>query len=117
MTKASRTDLPVTVEMPGFESRQAEWGEMSVSLEDIKAPLDCTELFSKLPGGRCTCPHWGYVVSGQLRIKYADHDEVISTGEAYYMAPGHIPVIEEDSVLIEFSPAGEYAKTMAALEG
>jgi hypothetical protein len=34
-----------------------------------------------------------------------------------YMASGHIPVVEEDSVIIEFSPLGEYQKTMAAFEG
>jgi hypothetical protein len=28
-----------------------------------------------------------------------------------------VPVVEEDSVIIEFSPAGEYQKTIAALEG
>lgn len=115
--RASRTDLPVATEMPGFESRQSEWGELNVAIETIAAPMDCTELFAKLPGGHCSCPHWGYLLSGRIRVKYADHDEVISAGDAYYMAPGHVPVIEEDSKLVEFSPAGEYQATMAALDG
>jgi hypothetical protein len=113
--RANVTDLPVTVDMPGFESRQTEWGELNVALEKL-APADYTELFSKLPGGHCSCPHWGYVVSGKVRVKYADHDEILAAGDAYYMAPGHVPVVEEGSVLVEFSPAGEYQKTMAALE-
>jgi hypothetical protein len=46
-----------------------------------------------------------------------DREEVISAGEAYYMEPGDIPVVEEDAVIVEFSPLGEYQKTMAALEG
>lgn len=45
----------------------------------------------------------------------ADHEEVIQAGDAYYLAHGHIPVIEEDAEIVEFSPLGEYQKTTAAL--
>jgi len=114
--RASQTDLPVATEIPGFESRQTQWGDLNVAIETIAAPMDCTEMFSKLPGGHCSCPHWGYLVRGRIRVKYVDGEDVICAGDAYYMAPGHVPVVEEDSFLIEFSPAGEYHKTMAALE-
>lgn len=117
MAHTSKNDLPVASDMPGFESRQAEWGELNVAIETIAAGMDATEMFASLPGGRCQCPHWGYVVKGRARIKYEDRDEVIAEGEAYYMEPGHIPVVEEDSVIVEFSPLGEYQKTLAALEG
>jgi hypothetical protein len=116
MAHVSKNDLPVVSEMPGVESRQAEWGELNVAIETIAGGMDATELFRSLPDGRCQCPHWGYVIKGRARIKYADRDEVITAGEAYYMAPGHIPVVEEDSVIVEFSPLGQYQKTMAALE-
>ena len=46
----------------------------------------------------------------------AASEDVVRAGDAYYMAPGHVPVVEEDCFLIELSPAGEYQKTMAALE-
>lgn len=117
MAHASKVDLPVTAEMDGFESRQTQWGDLNVALESIAGGMDATELFSSLPDGRCQCPHWGYLVSGRFRVKYADREEVVSAGEAYYLDPGHIPVVEEDVVLVEFSPLGEYQKTMAALEG
>jgi len=112
--RASNDDLAVTIDMEGFQSRQATWGDCTVALETL-GPADYTEAFSKLPGGHCSCPHWGYVVSGRLRIKYVDREEVLNAGDAYYMEPGHVPVVEEDSVLVEFSPTGEYEKTMAAL--
>jgi hypothetical protein len=32
------------------------------------------------------------------------------------MAPGHLPLFEEDSEVIEFSPRGEYQKTMEVAE-
>lgn len=115
--RATKDDLPVAVEMPGFTSRQAQWGEHNVAFESIAGGMDATELFAKLPGGRCQCPHWGYIVKGRLRVKYADHDEVIAAGDLYYLAPGHIPVVEEDLEVVEFSPLGQYQKTMAAIEG
>ncbi len=114
---AGKEGLSVASDAPGYESRQAEWGDFNVAFETIAGGLDATEPFSVLPDGRCQCPHWGYVIKGRLRIKYADREETISAGEAYYMEPGHIPVIEEDAELIEFSPLGEYQKTMTALEG
>ena len=114
---AAKDALPVASDSPGYESRQVEWGDLNVAYETIAGGLDATEPFRVLPDGRCQCPHWGYVIKGRLRIKYADREETISAGEAYYIEPGHIPVIEEDAELIEFSPLGEYKKTMAALEG
>ena len=41
-----------------------------------------------------------------------EDEEVISAGEAYYLAPGHNVVTEEDCEIVEFSPKGEYQKTM-----
>ena len=115
--RAANHELPVASEMDVGVSRQAEWGDMNVAIESWAAGLDTTEMFKPLPDGRCQCPHWGYVLKGRFRVKYADREEVISAGDAYYLEPGHIPVVEEDVELIEFSPAGKYQETMAALEG
>ncbi|MBI4302482.1 MAG: cupin domain-containing protein [Chloroflexi bacterium] len=113
--RAKFEDLPVVEDTPEFVSRQAEWGDMNIALEKVQAGMDATELFKSLPGGRCQVPHWGYLLKGRARIKYADREEIIQGGDAYYMAPGHIPIIEEESEFVEFSPKGEYQKTMEAL--
>jgi hypothetical protein len=102
--RAARNDLPVTNEIPGFTSRKTQWGEFTVGIETVAGGFDPTERFRSLPGGRCQRPHWGYLIKGRMRIKYSDHEEVISAGDAYYMSPGHIPVVEEDAEVIEFSP-------------
>jgi len=47
-----------------------------------------------------------------VTFRFADRDEVYAAGDAYYAPPGHIPVIEADTEVVEFSPTGEYAKTM-----
>ena len=47
-----------------------------------------------------------------MRIRYSDREEVIEAGDAYYLEPGHLPLFEEDTEVIEFSPKSEYQKTM-----
>jgi len=45
-----------------------------------------------------------------MTVRYADHEEVVNAGELYYMAPGHTMATEAVTVLIEFSPRGEFRK-------
>ena len=113
---AAKDDLPSGIEIPDIlTSRHAQWGNLSVVVANI-AIHDATEFFAaKLPDGRCLCPHWGYVIKGRLRVKYASHEEVLCAGEVYYLAPGHIPVVEEPLEIVEFSPSADYEKTTAAL--
>jgi ribosomal protein L16 Arg81 hydroxylase len=54
----------------------------------------------------------GVSVRAGVRIEYLDREEVINAGEVYYLPPGHTPVAEEDSEMVEFSPKSEYRKTM-----
>ena len=113
---AAKNDLPVGMEIPSIlTSRRAHWGELNVAVENI-AIGDATGFFAaKLPDGRCECPHWGYVIKGRMRVKYSGYEEVISAGDVYYLAPGHVPVVEESVEVVEFSPVTDYEKTTAAL--
>ena len=110
--RASKQDLPVAFEEDGVVSRQAEWGDMNAALETFPGGLDTAPLFKGLPDDRCQCPHWGYVLKGRVRVRYPDREEVIEAGDAYYLEPSHTTVFEEDTEVIEFSPKGEYQKTM-----
>ena len=110
--RGSRQDVPVAVDIPGVTIRQLEWGDMNAALESFAAGTDTEPVFKGLPDDRCSCPHWGYVIKGRLRVRYKDHEEVLSAGDAYYMAPGHLPIFDEDTELVEFSPKGEYQKTI-----
>jgi len=112
---ASRNEIPVTVEAGAAYSCDAQWGEMNVAFEGFPAGMDTRPLFKGLPDGRCQCPHWGLVLKGRLKILYADREEILTTGRAYYLSPGHNVVVEEDCELIEFSPKGEYDKTLQAV--
>ncbi len=106
--RGSKHDLPVAFDGAGVVSRQAEWGDLNVALETFPAGTDLSPLFRGLPEDRCQCPHWGYLLSGRLRVRYRDHEEILNAGDAYYMAPGHAPIFEADTEVVEFSPRGEY---------
>ncbi|HYJ12280.1 MAG TPA: hypothetical protein VEW66_01720 [Thermomicrobiales bacterium] len=107
--------IPVAFEQGEFVSRQATWGAMNIAFEQAPLGMDSRPLFHGLPGDACQCPHWGYVISGTMRVIYADREEVIGAGEAYYLAPGHNVVCDEAGSIVEFSPVAEYRTTMEAV--
>jgi len=97
----------------GFCSRLVEWGGMIVSYETFPKGVDATPLFKGLPDDMCQSPHWGYIIRGRVRIRTADGDDfVLKTGEVYYLEPGHVPVFEEETEVLEFSPRKEYQETI-----
>lgn len=110
--RGSKQDLPVVFESGPVSSRQAEWGGMTVAIETAPTGADSSPMFKGLPDDRCQCPHWGYVVRGRMRVKYADREEVMVAGDAYYLAPGHTVVCEEEGEIVEFSPKEGYQQTM-----
>lgn len=113
--RANKEEIPVAFEGDGVVSRQTQWGEMNVAMETAPAGMDSRPLFKGLPGDSCQCPHWGYVIRGRGRVIYPDREEILNAGDAYYLEPGHNLVVEEDGEIVEFSPKGEYQKTMEAV--
>ena len=107
-----KEDMPVAFQAGAICTRMAKWGNMNAAFESLPAGTDTTPIFKGLPDNRCQCPHWGYLIKGRIRVKYAVHEEVISAGAAYYLAPGHNVLVEEDSEVLEFSPVNEYQQTM-----
>src|ERR1051326_5068809 len=110
--RGSREDVPATIELEEAVVQETEWADIHVGFETYNEEFDIAPLLKGLPDDRCQCPHWGYVLKGRMRVRYADHEEVVQAGNAYYMAPGHLPVCGESTELVEFSPKGEYQKTM-----
>jgi hypothetical protein len=109
----SRRDVPPAMVGDRYATHMAEWGRMIASFDRWEAGFDGRALFAGMPGGLCPVPHWGCVLRGKVRIRYPDREEVIGAGEAFYLEPGHIPVAEEDSEVVYFSPADEMAKAEA----
>jgi len=112
MPRTSKAEAPLQLDEPVIEGRYVELGEYTVGFETHKADIDPAELFRGLPGDRCQSPHWGVVLSGKVIFRYEDHDEVYTAGDAYYGAPGHVPLLFAGNELIEISPTAELSATM-----
>ena len=91
-------------------------GGYTVNWTTFREAVDMAPVLAPLPGGRCSCPHWGQLLSGRVVVHYEDHDDVIEAGQAYYMAPGHVPEVEAGTELFMFSPTEELAATEAAID-
>jgi hypothetical protein len=115
MPKASKDTASRVEDMGVMEGRYEELGGYTVAFEHFREDADATPLFTGLPDDRCQSPHWGYVIDGRVTFRYADHDEVYESGDAYYAPPGHIPVVAAGTEVIEFSPTEEYDRTMQVL--
>jgi hypothetical protein len=68
-----------------------------------------------LPGGHCSCPHWGYVIKGTMTVRYGDVEEKVQAGEAFYMPPGHIPGATAGTEFVQFSPTDQLKPVLAAM--
>ena len=88
MPSASEDELPLEEIVPGYSSRMADWGGITVAFEKAHAGQDASSMLADLPGGRCQAPHWGYLFSGRIVVDYGDREETIVGGQAYYVAPG-----------------------------
>ena len=113
MPKASRTTAARTTGGRGYEGHYDELGEYTVAFERFSAGGDMAPLFRGLPDDRCQCAHWGLVIKGRLTFSYADGQDVIEAGEAYYAPPGHTPAADPETETIEFSRTAELHETMA----
>jgi hypothetical protein len=70
-----------------------------------------------LPDDMCSCPHWGYVIGGSVTFTHVDGEtETFTTGDAFYVEPGHTPVIEPDTDLLFISPEKQAAVVNAVIE-
>jgi mannose-6-phosphate isomerase-like protein (cupin superfamily) len=115
--RGSREDLPATMESDQVIVQEAEWADIHVGFETYNEEFDLAPLLRGLPDDMCQCPHYGYVLKGRMRVRYADREEVFEAGDAYYIGPGHSLIMEAGTEIVEFSPKDEYRKTMEVAEG
>ena len=83
------------MEAPGTVMRnQKGYGGMTVAYNELPSGTDFAPLLQGLTNNSCQCPHWGYVVEGELLVKYDDGtEETLTTGDVFYLPPGHIAAV------------------------
>ena len=112
MPRAAKATASQTFEMEGYEGHLEQFdGGYTVAFETYTADADVAPLMQGLPNDQCQSPHWGYVFKGKLTFKSADGEETFEAGDAYYIGPGHTPVLYAGTELVEFSPTDELQRT------
>ena len=115
--KILKDDIEVKMAIPGAIIRQktdfgdaSGLGKISGEYFSLSAGVDTTPLFMGLEGNLCQCPHWGYLISGQLTTTDAEGiEERVEAKELFYWPSGHNVKVNEDSEIIMFSPQQEHS--------
>jgi hypothetical protein len=115
MPKVSRDSAEHVDDHGVVEDRHEDIDGYTVNFVSFRQDVDGAPLLKGLPGDRCPCPHWGYVVKGRLTYRFADHDEVFEAGDAFYLPPGHVPVAAAGSELVQFSPSEQLREVDAVM--
>lgn len=115
--RVSNSDVTIRMQIPGAVVRQQTdfgdatgLGKISGEYFSLAAGVDTTELFKGLEGDICQCPHWGYVLSGQLTTTNANGiQETVSANDLFYWPPGHNVRVDADADIVMFSPQHEHS--------
>ena len=90
------------------------YGGMTVAFNQLPAGTDLTPLLQGLQNNSCHCPHWGYLIDGELLIKYDNGvEETLSEGDVFYLPPGHTAIVMKDLKILDFSPEKELNEVMS----
>ncbi len=106
--RASRDELPILFGADPAAIRGADWGDLRAMVISLPAGTDLAPLLQGLPDDLCPCPHWGYVLKGRIRVRYAEGEETLQAGDLFFLPPGHTPLVEEDAEFVEFSRPAEF---------
>jgi len=113
MPAFSQDQVPVEFEADVAQTRTVDQGGMTIAFERLSAGVETAPLFRGLPDDACQSPHWGYLIEGRLRVLSTDGtEESIVAGQAYYLPAGHNVVVDQDALVLEFSPTEDRARTM-----
>jgi hypothetical protein len=115
MPKISKQSAPDVSDAGLAEDRGGRLGDYAVDFVTIRQAHSLAPLLAGLPGDLCPCPHWGYLLAGQITVTYADREEVITAGDAFYLPPGHAPSATEGTQIVQFSPADQLADVQAVM--
>jgi len=115
--RVAKDNVNVRMEIPGAVIRQqlgfgnvAGYSNISGEYFTLSAGVDTTPLFQGLEGDQCQCPHWGFVLRGQLTTTDAKGlEETVNANDLFYWPPGHNVKVDEDAEIIMFSPQHEHS--------
>ena len=115
--RISKENVAVKMQIPGAVIRQQTdfgdatgLGKISGEYFSLSEGVDTTPLFEGLEGDLCQCPHWGFVLRGQLTTTDANGvQETVSENDLFYWPAGHNVKVTKDAEIIMFSPQHEHS--------
>jgi hypothetical protein len=123
--KIAKDDIEVKMNIPGAIIRQKTdfgdatgLGKISGEYFSLSAGVDTTPLFMGLEQDMCQCPHWGYLLSGQLTTTDANGiEETVNGKELFYWPAGHNVKVNADAEIVMFSPQHEHTQVINHMIG
>ena len=118
--RIEKDKVDVQLEIPGAVIRQRRnfgdaggFGTMSGEYFTLAQGVDTTPLFLGLEGNLCQCPHWGFVLRGQITTTDANGvSETVWADDLFYWPPGHNVKVDADAEIIMFSPQREHTQVI-----
>ena len=118
--RIAKENVDIKMEIPGAVIRQRTdfgdatgLGKISGEYFSLSSGVDTTPLFQGLEGDLCQCPHWGFVLSGQLTVTDAKGaQETVSANDLFYWPPGHNVKVDEDADIVMFSPQHKHSQVI-----
>lgn len=106
--KIKATEAPQARTQLGDMARGIDQANFTMALMQLPAGTDFCTFLVCLPHNHCQCPHWGYVLEGQIDVTYQDGaTETVEAGDLYYWPPGHTVSVDRDTRYVEFSPSDQ----------
>lgn len=114
--RISKDEVDKKLDLPGAIIRQRTefgdatgYGKISGEYFTLAAGVDTTPLFEGLHGNVCECPHWGFVLRGQITtIDASGNKETVVANDLFYWPPGHNVKVDADAEIVMFSPQHEH---------
>lgn len=118
--KIAKDNIEIKMQIPGAIIRQQTdfgdatgLGKISGEYFSLSAGVDTTPLFIGLEGNLCQCPHWGFLISGQMTTTDAKGiEETVNGNELFYWPSGHNVKVNADAEIVMFSPQHEHSKVI-----
>lgn len=118
--RVAKENVDVQMAIPGAVIRQRKgfgnvrgFDQISGEYFTLAAGVDTTALFAGLEGDLCQCPHWGFVLRGELTTTDATGtQETVTADDLFYWPPGHNVKVTADAEIVMFSPQHEHTRVI-----
>ncbi len=116
----TKDNVDVVLELPGVVLRQRMGfgdmngsGQVSAEYFTLAAGTDTTPLFVGLEGDLCQCPHWGFVIRGEITTTDANgKEETVRANDLFYWPSGHNVRVDADAEIVMFSPQHKHREVL-----